>query len=111
MNRWTGIGRVTKDPKLDVQGRRPSCELRIAVKRAGRDGRDGHFDVVCFDDQAVASADYVKVGREIAIDGRLVFEEFQTQNGSYTSRVYIIAERVEFLRAGPSTGSSYNLST
>jgi single-strand DNA-binding protein len=104
MNRWTGIGRVTKDPKLDLQGQHPTCELRIAVKRAGSDGHDGHFDVVCFDDQAVASADYVKVGREVAVDGRLVFDEFKTENGSYASRVYIIAERVEFLRAEPSAG-------
>ena len=104
MNRWTGIGRVTKAPKRNVQSRRPNCSLRIAVKCAGRDGRDGHFDIVCFDDQAVASTDYVKVGREVAIDGRLMFEEFQTENGSYTSRVYIVAERVEFLRGAPSTG-------
>ncbi|MGZ6652064.1 MAG: hypothetical protein ACXVHB_32130, partial [Solirubrobacteraceae bacterium] len=34
---------------------------------------------------------------EIAVDGRLLFDEFQTQDGSYASRVYVVAERVEFL--------------
>jgi len=38
-----------------------------------------------------------RAGREVAIDGRLLFDEFQTQDGSYASRVYIVAERVEFL--------------
>jgi hypothetical protein len=27
----------------------------------------------------------------------LLFDEFQTQDGSYASRVYVVAERVEFL--------------
>ena len=26
-----------------------------------------------------------------------MFDEFQTQDGSYASRIYIVAERVEFL--------------
>jgi single-stranded DNA-binding protein len=41
--------------------------------------------------------DYLKAGREIAIDGRLLFDEFRTDDGGYASRGYIIAERVEFL--------------
>jgi single-strand DNA-binding protein len=63
----------------------------------GKQGHDGYFDVKCFDAQANACAQYLKAGREVAIDGRLLFDEFQTQNGSYASRIYIVAERVEFL--------------
>jgi single-strand DNA-binding protein len=98
MNRWTGTGHLTKDPKLlETDGGTAICTLRIAVKRAGKQGKDGYFDVKCFDGQAHACADYLKAGREVAIDGRLLFEEFQTQDGGYASRVYVIAERVEFL--------------
>jgi single-strand DNA-binding protein len=98
MNRWTGTGHLTKDPKfLETDGGTAICALRIAVKRAGKQGNDGYFDVKCFDGQAHACADYLKAGREVAIDGRLLFDEFQTQDGSYASRVYIVAERVEFL--------------
>ena len=98
MNRWTGTGHLTKDPKfLETDGGTAICALRIAVKRAGKQGNDGYFDVKCFEGQAHACADYLKAGREVAIDGRLLFEEFQTQDGSYASRVYIVAERVEFL--------------
>ena len=71
--------------------------MRIAVKRAGKQGHDGYFDVKCFDAQASACAQNLKAGREIAVDGRLLFDEFQTQDGAYASRVYIVAERVEFL--------------
>jgi single-strand DNA-binding protein len=98
MNRWTGTGHLTKDPKLlETDGGTAICTLRVAVKRAGKQGHDGYFDVKCFDGQAHACADYLKAGREVAIDGRLLFDEFKTQDGGYASRVYIVAERVEFL--------------
>ena len=98
MNRWTGTGHLTKDPKfLETENGTAICTLRIAVKRAGKQGHDGYFDVKCFDAQASACAEYLKAGREIAVDGRLLFDEFQTQDGAYASRVYIVADRVEFL--------------
>ena len=98
MNRWTGTGHLTKDPKfLETESGTAICTLRLAVKRAGKQGQDGYFDVKCFDAQASACAQYLKAGREVAIDGRLFFEEYRTQEGNYASRVYVIAERVEFL--------------
>ena len=108
MNRWTGTGHLTKDPKfLETENGTAICTLRIAVKRAGKQGHDGYFDVKCFDAQASACSQYLKAGREIAVDGRLLFDEFQTQDGSYASRVYIVAERVEFLASRkPSNGQA-----
>jgi single-strand DNA-binding protein len=53
--------------------------------------------VKCFEAQANACAQYLKAGRAVAVDGRLLFDEFQTQDGQYASRIYIVAERVEFL--------------
>ncbi len=98
MNRWTGTGHLTKDPKfLETESGTAICTLRIAVKRAGKQGHDGYFDVKCFDAQASACAEYLKAGREVAIDGRVLFDEFKTEDGAYASRVYIVAERVEFL--------------
>src|SRR5918994_6152082 len=88
MNRWTGTGHLTRDPKfLETESGTAICTLRIAVKRAGKQGHDGYFDVKCFDAQASACAQYLKAGREVAVDGRLLFDEFQTQDGSYASRI------------------------
>jgi single-strand DNA-binding protein len=98
MNRWTGTGHLTKDPNvLQTEGGTTICVLRIAVERAGKKGNDGYFDVKCFDQVATACGEYLKAGREVGIDGRLVFEEFETQGGGYASRVYIVAKGVEFL--------------
>ena len=105
MNRWSGTGHLTKDPKfLETDTGTAICTLRMAVKRAGKQGHDGYFDVKCFDVQASACAQYLKAGREIAVDGRLLFDEFQTQDGQYASRVYIVAERVEFLASRKAPG-------
>jgi single-strand DNA-binding protein len=109
MNRWTGTGHLTKDPKShETEGGTTVCMLRLAVRRAGKQGKDGYFDVKCFDAQASACAQYLKAGREVAIDARLHFEEFQTRDGSYASRVYLIAEHVEFLasRRAPNSQAS-----
>jgi hypothetical protein len=39
MNRWTGTGHLTKDPKLlETDGGTAICTLRVAVKRAGEQG-------------------------------------------------------------------------
>src|SRR5215213_11062541 len=106
MNRWSGTGHLTKDPKfLETESGTAICTLRLAVKRAGKQGQDGYFDVKCFDAQASACAQYLKAGREVAIDGRLFFEEYRTQDGNYASRVYVIAERVEFLASRKNTSN------
>jgi single-stranded DNA-binding protein len=46
MNRWTGTAHLTRDPELvTTSGGTEICLMRIAVKRAARDGAAGYFDV------------------------------------------------------------------
>ena len=100
MNSWNGIGRLTRDPKfLETDGGTAICNLRIAVERRGK-GVD-YFDVKCFEGQATACAEHLTKGRQVAVTGRLRFEEFETQEREYASRVYIVADRVEFLGRRP----------
>jgi single-strand DNA-binding protein len=105
MNRYTATGHLTRDPELVLtSGGTEICQLRLAVRRAGRDGKDGYFDVKAFGAQARACADHLSSGREVGIEGRLRFEEFETRSGDYASRVYVIADSVEFLRGRPRSG-------
>jgi Single-strand binding protein family len=51
MNRWTGTAHLTRDPELvTTSGGTDICLMRIAVKRAARDGAAGYFDVKAFGD-------------------------------------------------------------
>jgi single-strand DNA-binding protein len=71
--------------------------MRIAIKRAGRQGQDGFFDITCFERTAANCARYLKSGRAIAVDGRLQFEEFETAAGEKVKRVAVVADRIDFL--------------
>ena len=99
MNRWTGTGHLTKDPKLLETDERDrdlhAADRRPARRQAGR--RRLLRRQVLRRARRTPAPDYLKSGREVAIDGRLLFDEFQTQDGGYASRVYVVAERVEFL--------------
>lgn len=106
MNCWTGTGHLTRDPELvTTSGGTNICVMRIAVKRAAKEGADGYFDLKAFGKLALDCGEYLSAGREVAIDGRLRFEEFETAAREYASRVYIIAESVEFLASRRGKGS------
>jgi single-strand DNA-binding protein len=100
MNSWNGVGHLTRDPELvTTDGGTAICTLRIAIDRRGK-GRD-FFDVKCFEGQAHACVEHLAKGRQVAVTGRLRFEEFETKKGEYASRVYVVADRVEFLGRRP----------
>ena len=66
-----------------------------------KDGAAGYFDMKAFGGQGAACAAHLTTGREVAIEGRLHFEEFETKAGDYASRVYIAADSVEFVNGHP----------
>lgn len=111
MNQVNLIGRLTKDPELRKLGDsdRDVCELRIAVdngkSRNGED-RDATFiDVAAFDAPARACAEHLAKGRQVAVSGRLVYREWEAEDGSRRSKHSVIG-RVEFL--GSANGQSAN---
>jgi Single-strand binding protein family len=67
MNRWTGTGHLTRNEHLvTTSGGADICRIRIAVKRAARDGAAGYVEVKTFEGQAGACAEYLSAGREAA---------------------------------------------
>lgn len=109
MNQLSMIGRLTRDPELKKLGDsdRDVCELRLAVdngkSREGED-RDATFvDVATFDGPARACAQHLAKGRQVAVSGRLVYREWEAEDGSRRSKHSVIG-RVEFL--GKPKGSS-----
>jgi single-strand DNA-binding protein len=98
MNRWTGTGHLTRDPELETTpGGTAICLMRIGVAGAGKNLGVGYFDVKAFGGQALACAEHLKSGREVALEGRLRFEQWTGDDDRPHSRVYIAADRVEFL--------------
>jgi single-strand DNA-binding protein len=103
MNSVDLVGRLTRDPelrKVEALNGRSVCELRIAVSN-GPDKPATFVDVATFDKQADACARYLAKGRQVGVSGRLVYREWEADDGSRRSKHSVIG-RVEFL--GSSNG-------
>jgi single-strand DNA-binding protein len=99
-------GNLTRDPELRSTGGGTSvCEMRVAVNSRRKDGQSGqwvdkanYFNVVCFGAQADNCATYLKLGRPVAVEGRLDWREWEAKDGSGKRQaVQIIANSVQFL--------------
>lgn len=107
MNSVNLVGRLTRDPELrsiESQSDRPVCHLRVAVN-GNREGQTTYVDVSTFDASARACAAHLRKGRQVAVEGRLVYREWQAEDGTKRSRHSVIG-RVHFLGASRNGDSS-----
>ncbi len=89
------VGNLTSDPELrTLRDGRSVCDLRLAVNDQS-DQPALFIDVVTFGASAEACAKYLGKGRAVAVTGRLVYREWQAQDGSKRSRHHVIG-RVRF---------------
>lgn len=95
VNSVTLVGHLTADPVLkQLDEGRKVCQLRLAVN--DQKGQPPMFiDVATFGSQADACAKYLAKGRAVAVTGRLVYREWEADNGTRRSRHHIIG-RVQF---------------
>lgn len=114
INRVCLTGNLTRDPELKtLTSGTKVCNLRIAVNsRVKRDGewtdKPNYFNVTVWGAQGENCATYLAKGRPVAIDGRLDWREWETQDGGKRQAVDIIADSVQFLgsRDGGGGGDS-----
>ena len=107
LNKVFMIGRLTKDPELRyLPNGTPKAELRLATSREwkGRDGQQNkdvcYIDVVVWSRQAEIAKQYLAKGRQIFVEGRLDFQEWEGKDGGRRSKHEIVADRVQFLDRG-----------
>jgi single-strand DNA-binding protein len=105
INRVTLVGNLTRDPELrHTPGGTAVCKLRIAVNTRQKDGSTGewgekpnYFDVTVWGGQGESCAQYLSRGRQVGVDGRLDWREWDAQDGTKRQAVEIIADAVQFL--------------
>jgi single-strand DNA-binding protein len=110
INRVILVGNLTHDPELRALPSGSSvCQLRVAVNDRVKDRTTGewtdyanYFDVNVFGNQAERCAEYLKRGRQVAVDGRLRWRQWETQDGQKRSKVEVVADSVQFI--GPRDG-------
>jgi single-strand DNA-binding protein len=105
INRVILTGNLTKDPELrSLPSGTAVCSLRVACNTRRKDNATGEwtdkanfFDVTIWGRQGENAAQYLSKGRPVAIDGRLEWREWETQDGQKRQAVEIIADNIQFL--------------
>jgi single-strand DNA-binding protein len=121
INRVIITGNLTRDPELSSL---PSsgtsvCSLRIACNGRRKNNETGqwedqpnYFDVTVWGQQGENCAKFLSKGRPVAVDGRLRWREWTSNEGQKRQGVDIIAETVQFLggRDDAGNGNGYSSS-
>jgi single-strand DNA-binding protein len=104
LNRVILAGRLTRDPEVRYT---PSgtavSDLGFAVSDNYKNKQGELVEQVCFVDivvwgrQAETCGEYLRKGSPALIEGRLQFDQWETQQGEKRSKLRVRAERVQFL--------------
>jgi single-strand DNA-binding protein len=95
VNTVTLVGHLTADPVIkQLDDERKVCNLRLAVNDQ-KDQPPLFIDVATFGSQADACAKYLSKGRAVAVTGRLVYREWEAEDGTRRSRHHVVG-RVQF---------------
>ena len=105
INRVVLTGNLTRDPELrSLPSGMSVCSLRVACNTRRKNNATGewedkpnYFDVTVWGAQGENCARFLTKGRPIAIDGRLEWREWETQEGHKRQAIDIIADAVQFL--------------
>jgi len=100
------IGNATRAAELrHTQTGKPVSSLRLATNRQINGEEETQFHtIVCWDRLAETTADYVKTGDPLYVEGRLQYRSFQDEEGKERGVAEIVADDVQFL-SRRSTGS------
>jgi single-strand DNA-binding protein len=105
INRVVLTGNLTRDPELrSTPSGMSVCSLRIASNTRRKNQATGDwedkpnfFDVTVWGAQGENCARFLSKGRPVAVDGRLEWREWETQDGNKRQSVEIVADAVQFL--------------
>jgi single-strand DNA-binding protein len=98
MNRWTGIGNLTKDPELKTTaGGQSVCNFTVAVRRPFSKDETDFIPVVAWRELAENVAKRMSKGKKVGVSGRIQVRDYEANDGSKRHVTEIIADEVEFL--------------
>jgi single-strand DNA-binding protein len=107
INRVVLTGNLTADPELrSLPSGTSVCKLRVASNTRRKDSASGeyvdkpnYFDVTVWGAQGENAARYLSKGRGVAVDGRLEWREWETDDGGKRQAVEIVSDSLQFLGA------------
>lgn len=111
-NRVILAGNLTRDPELaHTASNTAICKFGLAMNHRWRDKNSGEnreevcfVDCVCFGRSGEVIHQYMSKGRQILVEGRLRFSQWEDQSGHKRSKLEVFVENFTFLGSGPGQG-------
>lgn len=101
LNKWTGIGRLTKDPELKQTANQKSVvKVTLAINRIKREGQQQTADfipVTVYGISAENLCKYQKKGSLLSVTGRLQINTWKDQEDKYHSATEVVASEIYYL--------------
>jgi single-strand DNA-binding protein len=112
LNKVMLIGNLTRDPDLRfIPSGAPVASFGLAINRTytdsnGEKQEDPCFvDVTCWNRLAEVSAEYLKKGKPVFIEGRLQYRSWEAEDGGKRSKLEVVAQNIQFLGGGSKADS------
>ena len=104
MNKWVGIGRLTRDPELNFAAGTGTAVTRftLAVTRPFKKDETDFINCIAFNKRAEAIAQYLTKGRQLAVTGSIRTGSYDAKDGTKRYTTDIVVDSFEFI------GSSKN---
>lgn len=101
MNTATVIGRAGQDAEIKYfESGKVKTTFSLAVSRWDskiKDNTTDWFNIEVLDKQAEFAGEYVKKGRQVAVDGRISISKWTDQAGEERERFLIVANNIKLL--------------
>jgi single-strand DNA-binding protein len=115
LNKVFLIGNLTRDPELRyIPSGSAVATFTLAINRvfntqAGEKKEQVSFiRIVVWGRRAEVCGEYLSKGSPLFVEGRLQSRDWETQDGQKRSTVEVVADNIQFLRAGSKAGASGN---
>lgn len=101
MNKWIGIGRLTKEPDIRYtqnQNNEQMCIARytLAINRRGKDAGADFISCVAFGKSGEFAEKYLRQGMKVAVSGRIQTGSYTNKDGQKVYTTDIVVEDTEF---------------
>lgn len=111
LNKAFVYGNITRDPELrNLPSGAAVCTFSVATNRVWMDKDRNkqeqveYHNIVVFGRHAETSAQYLRKGSSVLIEGRIVTRSWDAQDGTKKYRTEIVADRVQFGPRSANTG-------
>lgn len=115
INRVVISGNLTRDPELKATaGGMSVLKLRMAVNDRRKNSQTGEWedapnyvDVTMFGTRAESLSRFLSKGSKLAVEGKLRWSEWESQQGEKRSKLEVVADDVEFMSSRDGGSGSY----